>query len=296
MKNKSVISDLVEYFKSDQWQELMRLLTQEEEEIYHIHVWVENQVEMESLIRLFEKYFFKKNLQLDRAIDAVGLGFKNALAIHGIHPYDPRRLLNRPTFDMLFRYNSDVVLKPADPKYGEEGKNIMAWGKQYMENWLKQFDFKILGPWEEKLIREYFESAHWKKYIRVADDKSYVHAHVNVEINFDPWFLKIFGKDALEQIGWRVANAISCVYNTPKGYLGKISFLTEHPQDILEISWMYNSDVVIRPAEVEFLGYLLDDGDPAIDAISKSSTDEMLTKYEYLKLNDEQIKEILSKV
>ncbi len=39
MEQKEVTQGVVKYFKSDQWQELMHMITQTEEEIYHIHMF-----------------------------------------------------------------------------------------------------------------------------------------------------------------------------------------------------------------------------------------------------------------
>ena len=42
MSQSEITKGVVNYFKSDQWQELMRMLTQTDEEIYHIHMYWEN--------------------------------------------------------------------------------------------------------------------------------------------------------------------------------------------------------------------------------------------------------------
>ncbi|MBA7656018.1 hypothetical protein ES703_63931 [subsurface metagenome] len=52
MSQSEITKGVVNYFKSDQWQELMRMLTQTDEEIYHIHMYWENRVEAESPKRL----------------------------------------------------------------------------------------------------------------------------------------------------------------------------------------------------------------------------------------------------
>ena len=71
MEQKEVTQGVVKYFKSDQWQELMHMITQTEEEIYHIHMFWENQVDAQSLSKLMTQYFSRKGLALDRKIDLV---------------------------------------------------------------------------------------------------------------------------------------------------------------------------------------------------------------------------------
>ena len=66
MEQKEVTQEVVRYFKSDQWQELMRMLTQTDEELYHVHLYWENQIDAYSLCSLFERYFKRKGMPLDR--------------------------------------------------------------------------------------------------------------------------------------------------------------------------------------------------------------------------------------
>ena len=66
-----------------------------------------------------------------------------------------------------------------------------------MDNYYKQFDFKCVGPKEEREIKRYFESAHWKKTVRLIESGLYTHVHANLEINFDPWILKTLAIDEL---------------------------------------------------------------------------------------------------
>ena len=109
-----------------------------------------------------------------------------------VHPHNPDRALYTPHMDWFWKYNSNVVVAPSDPaKFGEEGKNIATWGKKYMEKYLSQFDFKCVGPREEREIEKYFQPAHWKKALRLAQDPLYNHYHFNVELNFDPWILSL---------------------------------------------------------------------------------------------------------
>jgi hypothetical protein len=296
MNEKGITRGLVHYFKSDQWRELMRQLTQTEEELYHTHVYVQNKVEANSLSKLFTRYFKRRGLQLDRRIDIIASG-PNQLAAHNVHPHDPERALYTPHFDVNWRYNPDVVLEPSDPSiHGEEGTNVPTWGKSYMDNFYKKFDFKCVGPKEEREIYKYFQSAHWKKGLSFIGDPRYLHVHLNVEINFDPWILKMFAMEALKEIGWKVDHVVPCVYRIPTGYQGKMVFLTGYPQEVWDIAWGYIPDVVIRPAEKKFSGTLPDDGDIAFDVSLKRYCDELLQRDEYVSLTDEQIEEVLGQV
>ena len=296
MSSKEVTQGLVKYFKSDQWQELMHMLTQQEEEIYHIHMYWENRIEAQSLIRLMESYFAKKGMSLDRKIDLTSPK-PGVAGLHSVHPHDPERSLYIPAVDMYWIYNPNVIMEPASPANGEKGKNLVGWGKKYMDNYYKQFDFKCVGPREEKEILKYLHSAHWKKTVRLVESGLYTHVHANLEINFDPWILKTLTIDVLKEMGWKVDHVIPCVYiGVNNDYQGKIVFLTAYPEEVWDFGWWYNPDVVIRPATLEFSGYPPEDGDISFDVWTKKYLYELLDRDKYETLTDEQIEEIVKQV
>ena len=296
MSSKEITQELVKYFKSDQWQELMHMLTQQEEEIYHIHMYWENRIEAQSLIRLMESYFAKKGTSLDRKIDLTSPK-PGVAGLHNVHPHDPERSLYIPAVDMYWIYNPNVIMEPASPVNGEKGKNLVGWGKKYMDNYYKQFDFKCVGPREEKEILKYLHSAHWKKTVRLVESGLYTHVHANLEINFDPWILKTLTIDVLKEMGWKVDHVIPCVYiGVNNDYQGKIVFLTAHPEEVWDFGWWYNPDVVIRPATLEFSGYPPEDGDISFDVWTKKYLYELLARDKYETLTDEQIEEVIAQV
>ena len=296
MSSKEITQGLVKYFKSDQWQELMHMLTQQEEEIYHIHMYWENRIEAQSLIRLMESYFAKKGMSLDRKIDLTSPK-PGVAGLHSVHPHDPERSLYIPAVDMYWIYNPNVIMEPASPANGEKGKNLVGWGKKYMDNYYKQFDFKCVGPREEKEILKYLHSAHWKKTVRLVESGLYTHVHANLEINFDPWILKTLTIDVLKEMGWKVDHVIPCVYiGVNNDYQGKIVFLTAYPEEVWDFGWWYNPDVVIRPATLEFSGYPPEDGDISFDVWTKKYLYELLDRDKYETLTDEQIEEIVKQV
>jgi hypothetical protein len=296
MEPKEVTQGVVKYFKSDQWQELMHMITQTEEEIYHIHMFWENQVEAQSLRKLMTRYFERKGLALDRKIDLISPS-EGVAGLHSVHPHDPERSVYIPAIDMYWRYNPNVIMEPAEHAKGESGKNLIGWGKKYMDNYYKKFDFKCVGPKEESEIQQYFESAHWKKTMRMIESGIYAHLHANLEINFDPWILKTLTIDVLKDVGWKMDHVIPCVYKGVKGeYTGKLVFLTGYPEEVWDFGWYYNPDVVIQPATFEFAGYLPEDGDISFDGWTKKMIFDLLARDKYVSLTDKQIEEILTQV
>ncbi len=290
-----IVRSLVDYFKTDQWEVLMNQLTQIDEELYHTHVYLQSNLDPYSICKLLAGYFERKQIPLDRKIDVLGTR-PGRLAAHSVHPHDPERAVVMPAIDFFWNFNSDVVLEPSDPeKLGEEGTNIITWGKNFLDNHYKQHEFKCVGPREEREIRKYFQSSHWKKGLRLVEDPAYEHVHINVEINFDPWILKVFAVEYLKEIGWKIDLAFPCVFHSPRGYIAKIIFLAAYPEEVFDIAWWYSPDVVIRPATFEFAKHP-PEGEIAYDVVTKQTRETTMSEADFQVLTDDQIEEVLNQV
>lgn len=306
MIRKDVVQSLVDYFKSGQWQNFMKMLTQTDDPMLHIHIYVENRVHPESLARLVEGYHKKRGVPLDRGIKFAGLPDVGLLI--NVQPVDAKTGKFLANYELFWFYNPDVLLGPAIlrpdidlakmPMYKEVQKgNLYGWGKKYMDDYLKQFDFKCVGPNEEMEIRRYFKSDHFKKWLRLMKDSRFDHIHCNVEINFDPWILKMYAVDALKEVGLKVDWVIPNVFMVPEGYRGKMIFLGAYPEWQHDIAWAYNPDVVIRPASKPFIGArIAPSGDFTFDMVNRADWEDVMATGEYVPLTDEEINEILAKV
>ncbi len=306
MVRKEVVENLVHYFKSDQWQDFMQMVTQTDDPIYHIHIFVENSVHPESLDKLFTAYHKLKGVDLDRGIQFSGLPGVGMLI--NVQPIDPKTHRFLANYELFWFYNPDVFLAPAEyrpdadisatPLYKEiQTGNLYGWGKKYMDGFLKQFDFKCVGPHEEEEIRRYFKSAHFKKWIRLMEDSPADHVHCNVEINFDPWILKMYAEEAFRELGVKVDWVIPNVFRVPEGIRGKLIFLFAYPEWQHDITWDYNPDVVIRPASKPFVGVRIpDDGDFTFDFNLHNDFESVVASGQYVKLTDNEINEVLAKV
>ncbi len=306
MVRKNVVESITDYFKSDQWHRFMHMLTQTDDPMYHMHIYVENSIHPESLSKLFTAYHKLKGVPLDRGIQFSGLpGIGMFINVQPVDSKTGRFLAN---YELFWFYNPDVLIAPAEvrpdadldktPLYKDvQEDNLWGWGKKFMDDYYKQFDFKCVGPHEEAEIREYFKSDHFKKWLRLIDDSPADHVHCNVEINFDPWILKMYAVEALEEIGQKIDWVIPNVFRVPSGYRGKLIFLCAHPEWQHDICWDYNPDVVIRPATKPFIGQRMPaDGDITFDFNLHSDFEASLAEGEYVKLTDDEISEILSQV
>lgn len=306
MVREDIVKSMVGYFKSDQWQNFMKMLTQTDDPIYHIHIYAENSVHPESLAKLFTEYHRLKGVVLDRGIQFSGLPGVGMFI--NVQPVDSKTLRFLANYELFWFYNSNVLLAPAEirpdadlsnnPLYKDiQSGNLHGWGKKFMDEYYKQFDFKCVGPHEEEEIRRYFKSDHFKKWLRLIDDSPADHVHCNVELNFDPWILKMYAVEALENAGLKIDWVIPNVFRVPSGYRGKLIFLCAHPEWQHDITWEYNPDVVIRPATKPFVGVRMPaDGDISFDFNLHSDFEASLKAGEHVKLTDEEINEILARV
>ena len=240
---KNYTAEIIKYFKSNQWKNFMtNHLVHPDEEVYHAHIYCDSSVHPDSMRKVMFAYFDAIGHPLTRRIDPVSPKPGQA-GLHSVYPE------NLPHFDMYMRFNPDVVFEAMPPKAkeAEHGQNALSWGKKYQDDYLaeKNYQFKTVGPAEDKIIENYFLGKHWKETLVNVLREEVVHCHSNVEINFDPKILEIAACKALAKIGWTVERVVPCVYDVHGVYTGKIVFLLGNPEEVFDICWKYNPEVVL---------------------------------------------------
>ncbi|MGB5745771.1 MAG: hypothetical protein WBM69_02240, partial [Desulfobacterales bacterium] len=298
MTLRPVICDaVVSYFKSEQWRNFITLLTQTDDPMNHIHIYCENSLEPDSLAKLLTGVHAKQGVPLDRGIQFSALpGVGLTINTQPLEANTGRYLAN---YEMFWMYNPDVLLGPAIVRPGmdvnksplfkeiQEG-NLFGWGKKFQDDFYKQFDFKSVGPNEEMVIREYFKTDHFKKWLRFMFDPKINHCHCNVEINFDPWILKMYAVEAFENVGLKIDWVVPSVFRVPAGFRAKLIFNGAHPEWQHDIAWDFNPDVIIRPAtQPSGMGppsRMPDDGDPSFDFLLQSDFEAVVAQGKHVKL------------
>ncbi|MDR1520404.1 MAG: hypothetical protein LBU23_09730 [Planctomycetota bacterium] len=299
MERKQLIQGIIDYFHSPQWTEFMRnrLLKKDGEEVYHIHMYNDTSVHPKSLTAIVEKYFDAINRPLTRSTHPTAQR-PGVAAVHGIHPMDC------PHFEMIFRFNPDVSLAemPIDVPEAEHGQNLLSWDRGEINDWVMKIPFQAVGPREDRRIRDYFKTRHWKDSLEYIIDPNVIHYHPNFEINFDPGILQLHVLREFERIGWTVDKVIPCLFdmkslNTHAGladddprnnYVAQLKFNLGWPyQKMFDIPWMYNPGVTIRPAVREWIfdtiGY---------DVWHMSAYDDFISASPYIELEKDEIRTI----
>ena len=276
---------IADFFKSDFWREVEKHLNNPDS--HHIHVYVNTSIDPKDLEKALLAYLDAKGWGSRRKIDHMAPRLGTG-ALHGIHPH------GKPHFDIMFDYKEDAILEPMEPMKGEMGSNLLAWGTEYMNNYLKNYRFRPVDDKVKAALEEYFESEHWNEGLEKVLPEENVHVHINTETSIDPELIKEYALKALAKKGWDIEEAVQCVF-CAKGayYQGKIVFLSNKPEKVFDISWKYNPKVYIAPTE-DWIVWKDQQGHDVWTF--KMLEDSVLKDGKWKKLRDEDIKYVKENV
>jgi hypothetical protein len=280
METREIITSAINYFTtSDHWRRLVSSLNDPDPHDTHIHSYVDTSIHPRSLEEIITGYFdllgWPSSRRVDHMSPAAGMG-----SLHGIEPQ------GKPHFDFQWFFDATVGIQGSSR--GESGCNLLIWNKWYIQHFYKDFQFRTVGDAEEKVLEEYFRSDHWHEGLKIVEDPDTNHMHINVETSVHPDVIAKFALKALKERGWEVFYVCPNVYLVEGKYRGKLVFMGRKPEEVYDIGWNFNPDVIIRPAVEPWIfstriGYDVWDR-------------EMLGKvmdYPYVMLKDAEIKEIL---
>ncbi len=271
---KLVTEKVIEYFKSEYWGELIKVLARGED-VYHMHVFADSILAPAPIARIIKAYFGIKGWPLQRKILVIPNG-RGVADLYGIHPKDCGH------FELFLQYSDQVVLEPsADPFRGK--KNVEWWDKQFMEEYYKQFPFRSFGSSEEKEVRGYFKSKEWEMSYLIMTAGRNLHSHNLVKTSIHPEILLKYGVEAIERKGWKVDKATSIVFGMKNLDRGKVTYLVNKPEMILELEWDFDPDSVIEPGPMPMYRIYNE------DLLLKDTAD-----CNYFVLDESQVKEITS--
>jgi hypothetical protein len=278
---KEAIESVAAYFKSEQWNDLLNILNNQDEPIHHIHVYIETKIHPLSLEEIVKGYFKKIGLEIDRKIEIFTSGqVIGSGSIHGIEPK------GKPHFDLIWSYSNDELIKPT-PKEN----NVEYWGQKYMDEFHARFDLKTtITEKEEQEIEAYFNSKAWQDYCDLNESPEVVHIHANVETSMHPNLIRAAALKAMEKRGWEIEDAVPVAFQMRGQMHGKIVFLGKNPEKIFDIAWGYNPTVTLIPSTK----YWLTTYNPTYDARTMLELPLLLKKDSYVLLSLEEIEEIIS--
>lgn len=266
-----ICEQVVNYFESDDWKELMRNMRRDKE-VRHAHVYVDSILHPKPLLRIVAEYFKAQGLPLQRKIYLLPPGGAYGWTdIYNIHPRQ-----DWGHFEIILRYSPDQVLVPMSPEATPTGKSVEIWDDQYMEKFYARFNFKTkLTSQDEKDLNAFFVSPEWKWHYNFMLGGSNRHSHALVESSIHPEIIQEFAIKALQARGWEVSKSVSVVYAIRGCDFGKITILLKRPEVMLELEWDFNPNVSIKPgAEPMILKSTLEDLNACMAGLNYLELDE----------------------
>jgi len=282
MNREEKFRDALGYFSSsDHWLRLMAALQEPDPRNVHIHSYVAMGIEPASaeaiICGIFEKYGWPSVRRIDYMSPREALG-----SLHGIEPK------GKPHFDFQW-FCGDVGVRACDG--GESGCNLLTWNKWYIERFYGRYPLRTeIGHAEEEALRAYFRSEHWKKGCELVLQDTTTHFHFNVETSIHPDIIRRFAGEALAAQGWKIDYVCPNVYLVKGEYQGKLVFMGRDPEEVYDIGWKFNPDVILQATDAAWVfetqrGY---------DLWDRARYDKMMEQGDYIRLTDKQISEIIA--
>lgn len=275
MLRKVVREKVIDWFRSELWEQFVKGLSPDDT-VYHAHIYADSVLDPISLSKVVKGYFEQKGLPLQRKIRFLGQG-------HGftnIYYVQPKGMAH---FELFLRYSPDTVLEPMPLSETRSGRVYEYWDKDYMERYYRQYEYRPVGPEEEREIEAYFKSDAWRTLLAVGRDKSCVHSHAVIETSIHPETILKYGHRALERRHWTVGREVAVVWDFAGFDQCKLTYLLSKPEIVLELELQYEPDAIIRPGPV-----------PVIDIIKDDDLVKSMSGLSYLYLSRDDVDAILN--
>lgn len=269
MGNEKLANEIVAYFKSDQWNALLEILGKKDEPVYHVHIYIDTNVNPWCMEQLMKLYFAKKGHPVERKIEIFTSGqIAGSGTIHGVEPKGMTH------FDMIFRHSGDVAVKPTP----DRERNVEYWGEKYMKDFHARYDFKTeLTPEQKGEVEAYFNSAAWEDYCRLNESPDVVHIHANVETSVHPLVIREYALEAMKKRGWEIEYAVPVAFAMRGQMHGKVVFAGLKPEKMFDIAWGFNPVVTLVPSTK----YWLTTDSPTYDARTMRELPLLLKRDDY---------------
>ena len=285
MQKKHVIEEVISYFETNQWQDVVNVI--QERDMNHMHVYVDMSLHPFSFAKVVKGFFHKQGWELYKPIDHL-TNKPGHTSLYGID------LGDRANFEIYCRLKSDTALSPMPPALGERGANLRVWTPDDIKRFEEQYEWRDLDPIDKAEVVEFFKSSkHWERLREYVTDPDIVHVHCNVETCVHPSVLRSNALQDLYGRGWKVEHAIHCVFNGGGDDIGKIIFLGTEPELTYDIAWYHNSDVLLQPntQETNMEGH--EGTCDEFYVLRRSVGDRELEQHELLTLDENEVERVV---
>ncbi len=271
-----IAEKLVDYFAGSHWTDFVDALERAGGDgILHAHIYTDTVVHPESLAEIIRRYFEEvRGRKVQRGIRILSAYRRGGADIYNVLP---EGLCHH---EMIVRWNEEVVLEPMS-RGTRSGQTTEYWDTAFMEQYYRRFQFRPVGPEEERQVRAYFDTDEWYRTVRFMQEGG-LHNHGLVESSVHPLEVLRIGREEIERRGWQVGRAVSVVYPMHGQDYPKITFLLTRPELVLEIEWDYNPGVVFQPGREAF-----------ILPVTTEKVESEMAGFPWVELDDRQIDDIL---
>jgi hypothetical protein len=271
---KLVTEKVVEYFKSEQWNQLIKELKRGDD-VLHVHAYSDSILAPQPLAKIIKGYFDAIDMPLQRKPIFVPSG-KGIVDVYGIHPKGCGH------FELFMNYTDQVVLESPKELFRGE-KKLEVWDKQYMSKFYQKFKFRDFEKSAEADVKAYFKSPAWENCYIIMMTRGNYHSHALIRTSIHPEILLEYGVKAIESKGWIASKTTSVVFGMHGADQGKVVFLVRKPDMILELEWEFDSAVTIVPGPV-----------PVYRIYTEDHYIRETAHCNYFTLEDDQINEVIA--
>jgi hypothetical protein len=289
MQRANVIEEVIEYFRSPQWRDVLSVV--QERDMNHMHVYVDTYLDLGSSFRpLVDGFFSRLGWPAYRPIDIMA-DKPGRAGLYGI------QLEDKLNFEIYCRLNQQTVLRPMVASQGERGGNLRVWSVADIRRFHEQFHWRDLSAADREQVAKFFrDGSHWQRALDYVRDPDVMHVHCNVETSVHPNILRAYALDDLAHRGFTVKHAIHSIFNGGGYDSGKIIFLGLNPRRTYDIAYYHNTDVLLQvnTQETRMVGGAGTGNEFFV--VRVSTLQEELAKHALIRLTDEEISSVLSTV
>ena len=283
MKSQKDSDEIVAYFQSEQWRRMMEVLKKNDEPVYHVHIYIDTNINPWCMEQLLKLYFAKAGYPVERKVEIFSSG--QIIGSGTIHGVEPKGLTH---FDMIFRYSDDLAIKPTANK----NPGVEYWGETYMREFHAKYDFKTeLSAEQQAEVEAYFKSDAWSDYCRLNESADVVHIHGNVETSVHPLVIREYALKAMKKRGWEIEFAVPVAFAMRGQMHGKVVFGGKTPEKMFDIAWGFNPCVTLIPSTK----YWLTTDNPTYDARTMHDLPLLLKRNEYQLLSLAEMESIAAR-
>ena len=272
MENNKVISGVIDFFKSDFWNEVMKNWTRSDAEF--IEFLVETSVDHTALENLLIRYLTVSGYN----VSALGN------AIVGKNCYIKIYTKEHAPLNLVWTYNEETILRPI------EDNPFWFKFRNETEVYLKSFNFSDFDS-NINEVNDFFESERWEWEVSKLNDPDMKHFHMFVESALNPAELMNIFTSKIKDQGYKIESPITLIAGGGGDPESMWICIAPHNAVTLEVAVKYNPNTVLK-------GMKLTKKEEDYGGLGWTGTQiqEFIQNYDFNKLSENDIENIIKQL